>query len=136
MSEPAPARVEPSLDPTDWDGVRATFRAAVDLALDHVQHIRDKPVWTPTPVPVKVALHEAAPRQSQALGGLLTRFVRDILPHATGNLHPRFFGWVHGGGNIAGALGEMLAAFINCNLGGRDHVGVYVERQVLDWCKE
>jgi aromatic-L-amino-acid/L-tryptophan decarboxylase len=136
MSAPAPSRAEPSLDPTDWDAVRATFRAAVDVALDHVEHIREKSVWTPTPAPVKATLREAAPRRPQALDGLLTRFVRDFLPHATGNLHPRFFGWVHGGGNIAGALGEMLAAFINSNLGGRDHVGVYVERQVIDWCKE
>ena len=131
-----PTGAEPSLDPEDWQSVRATFRDAIDVALDHVQHIRDKPVWVPTPAAVKATLREAAPRQPRSLNSLLARFVRDFLPYATGNLHPRFFGWVHGGGNIAGALGEMLAAFINSNLGGRDHVGVYVEREVIDWCKE
>ncbi|MGE5139688.1 MAG: pyridoxal phosphate-dependent decarboxylase family protein, partial [Rudaea sp.] len=31
---------------------------------------------------------------------------------------------------------EMLAAGLNPNLGGGDHVANYVERQVIDWCKE
>lgn len=30
----------------------------------------------------------------------------------------------------------MLAAFMNCNAGGRDHVAITVERQIIDWCKE
>jgi aromatic-L-amino-acid/L-tryptophan decarboxylase len=51
-------------------------------------------------------------------------------------VHPRFWGWVHGSGNISGALGEMLAAFMNCNAGGRDHIATYVERQVVEWSKE
>ena len=34
------------------------------------------------------------------------------------------------------ALGEMLAGFMNCNAGGRDHTATYVERQVIDWSKE
>jgi glutamate/tyrosine decarboxylase-like PLP-dependent enzyme len=76
------------------------------------------------------------PQRPQALDELLQLFLDDMLPYGTGNIHPRFFGWVHGSGNLAGALGEMLAGLINCNLGGRDHVAVYVERQVIQWCKE
>ncbi len=29
----------------------------------------------------------------------------------------------------------MLAAFMNCNVGGREHIAVHLERQVIDWCK-
>ncbi len=58
------------------------------------------------------------------------------MPYATGNVHPRFWGWVHGSGNLAGVLGEMLAAFMNRNAGGRDHIATYIERQVVDWSKE
>ena len=63
-------------------------------------------------------------------------FEEAVLPYGTGNTHPRFWGWVHGSGNVAGVLGEMLAAFMNCNAGGRDHIATYIERQVIDWSKE
>ena len=76
-----------------------------------------------------------ARRTARRSTSLLAEFKRDILPYGTGNIHPRFFGWVHGAGNVAGAMGDMLAGFMNCNVGGRDHVAVHVERQVIDWCK-
>jgi glutamate/tyrosine decarboxylase-like PLP-dependent enzyme len=44
-------------------------------------------------------------------------------------------GWVHGGGNVVGALAEMLAAGLNANLGGRDHVPIEVERQITEWTR-
>ena len=53
-----------------------------------------------------------------------------------GNIHPRFWGWVIGAGTPLGALAEMLAAGLNPNMGGGEHAGNYVERQVLAWCKE
>ena len=56
--------------------------------------------------------------------------MRYILPYATGNTHPGFMGWVHGGGNVPGMLAEMLAAGLNANLGGRDHMPIEVERQI------
>jgi aromatic-L-amino-acid decarboxylase len=37
-------------------------------------------------------------------------FLRDVLPYATGNVHPGFMGWVHGGGTAVGMLADMLAA--------------------------
>ena len=57
--------------------------------------------------------------------------MRFILPYAAGNVHPGFMGWVHGGGTVEGMLAEMLAAGLNANLGGRDHMPIEVERQVL-----
>jgi glutamate/tyrosine decarboxylase-like PLP-dependent enzyme len=132
--KPPPDRI--SLDPADWEALKASFGQAAALAIDQLSAIGDAPVWRETPLDVKERLREALPRRPIAPDALLARFAEDILPYGTGNLHPRFFGWVHGGGNVAGALGEMLAAFMNCNVGGRDHVAVYVERQVLAWCKE
>ena len=125
-----------SLDPQDWEALRSTFHDAIDLAIDHLRGIRQQPVWRATPEAVKERLVAALPRKPEALDEVLSAFAQDILPYGTGNIHPRFFGWVHGSGNLAGALGEMLAAFMNCNVGGRDHVAVYVERQVIQWCRE
>jgi aromatic-L-amino-acid/L-tryptophan decarboxylase len=62
--------------------------------------------------------------------------MRFVLPYATGNVHPGFMGWVHGGGTVEGMLAEMLAAGLNANLGGRDHMPIEVERQVLHWVRE
>ncbi len=42
-------------------------------------------------------------------------FQRLVVPYATGNLHPRFMGWVHGGGNPVGMLAEMLAGGLNAS---------------------
>lgn len=125
-----------SLDPQDWEALRSTFHDAIDLAIDHLRDIRQQPVWRETPDAVKARLSAALPRKPEPLDEVLARFAEDILPYGTGNIHPRFFGWVHGSGNLAGALGEMLAAVMNCNVGGRDHVAVYVERQIIQWCKE
>jgi glutamate/tyrosine decarboxylase-like PLP-dependent enzyme len=125
-----------SLDPADWAALKRSFHAAIDQAIDHLQGIREQPVWRPTPDAVKARLTAALPRRPEPLDDVLARFAEDILPYGTGNIHPRFFGWVHGSGNLAGALGEALAGLMNCNLGGRDHVAVYVERQVVAWCKE
>ena len=66
----------------------------------------------------------------------MTTFQRLVQPYATGNLHPRFMGWVHGGGNPVGMLAELLAGGLNANLGGRDHAPIEVERQVIAWAAE
>jgi aromatic-L-amino-acid/L-tryptophan decarboxylase len=124
-----------TLDPADWDALKQSFHAAIDQAIDHLRDRREAPVWRPTPDAVKARLEAPLPRRPEALDAVLQRFAADILPFGTGNVHPRFFGWVHGAGNVAGALGEALAALMNCNVGGRDHVAVYVERQIVDWCK-
>jgi glutamate/tyrosine decarboxylase-like PLP-dependent enzyme len=125
-----------SLDPEDWDEVRATFHLAVDRCIDAMRTVRDRPVWQPTPDGVKARLCDPVPRLGEPFGEVLEEFDKSIRPYATGNTHPRFFGWVHGSGSVAGALGEMLAAFMNSNAGGRDHAATYVERQVIDWCRE
>src|SRR6202000_1301669 len=57
------------------------------------------------------------------------------MPYATGHVHPGSRGWVHGGGTAVGMLAEMLAAGLNANLGGRDHIPVEVERQIVEWTR-
>lgn len=58
---------------------------------------------------------------------------RDIMPYATGNTHPGFFGWVHGTGSPIGVAAEMVAATMNANCGGRDHGAMQVEAAVIGW---
>ncbi|HKE37646.1 MAG TPA: pyridoxal-dependent decarboxylase, partial [Candidatus Baltobacteraceae bacterium] len=121
------------LDPKDWDAFRSLSHAALDDALDYLQGVRERPVWQPVPSDVRERLRTGLPIDPAPLDDVYREFVENILPYPTGNIHPRFFGWVHGSGTPTGALAELLAATMNSNVGGRDHGAVYVERQVIDW---
>ena len=127
---------ERSLDPNDWEQARAVAHEALDHALDFLQSVRDRPVWRPVPEAVRKKLLEALPADTQELETTVLEFEKLILPYASGNVHPRFFGWVHGTGTVAGVLAEMFAATMNSNCGGREHGAVYVERAVVEWCKQ
>ncbi len=124
------------LDPEDWEGFRAQAHRALDEILDYTRDIRDRPVWRPVPETVRARLRTPMPRNPDGLTAACEEFRDSILPYATGNVHPLFMGWVHGGGNPAGIVGEMLAAGLNANLGGRDHAPIEVERQVIRWMAE
>jgi aromatic-L-amino-acid/L-tryptophan decarboxylase len=125
-----------NLDPADWHSARAQGHRMLDDILDYIENIRARPVWQPIPDGVRARLREELPRGPSDLSVVHDAFMRDILPYATGNVHPGFMGWVHGGGNVPGMLAEMLAAGLNANLGGRDHMPLEVERQIVHWLRE
>jgi glutamate/tyrosine decarboxylase-like PLP-dependent enzyme len=129
-------RARTSLDPSDWDRFRAQGHRMLDDMLDYLQHIRERPVWQPVPDDVRARFREPLPADPTDLAIVHDEFMQSILPFATGNSHPGFMGWVHGGGNPDGMLAEMLAAGLNANLGGRDHVPMEVERQIVQWARE
>jgi aromatic-L-amino-acid decarboxylase len=122
-----------TLDPSDWPAFRAQAHRMLDDILDYVENIRERPVWQPISEEVRSRFHSDIPREPSDLAAVHGEFMRDILPFTTGNVHPGFMGWVHGGGTPVGILAEMLAAGLNANLGGRDHIPVEVERQIVRW---
>jgi aromatic-L-amino-acid/L-tryptophan decarboxylase len=124
-----------TLDPQNWDEIRAQGHRMLDDMIDYAANIRERPVWSPIPDAVRMRFHQKLPRQSSDLGGVYREFTDFIVPYATGNVHPGFMGWVHGGGTAVGMLAEMLAAGLNANLGGRDHIPLEVEGQVVEWVR-
>jgi aromatic-L-amino-acid/L-tryptophan decarboxylase len=124
-----------TLDPKNWDDIRAQGHRMLDDMLDYVADIRERPVWRPIPDDVRARFNAALPRQPSDFGEVYREFADFIMPYATGNVHPGFMGWVHGGGSAVGMLAEMLAAGLNANLGGRDHIPIEVERQVVEWTR-
>jgi len=124
------------LDPKDWKAFRALSHAALDDAIDYLETVRERPVWQEVPADVRERLRSPMPLDPSPLEDVYAEFVRDVLPYPTGNIHPRFFGWVHGSGTPTGALADLLASTMNSNVGGRNHGAVYVERQVVDWFRE
>jgi aromatic-L-amino-acid/L-tryptophan decarboxylase len=127
---------EETLDPQDWDAMRALGHRMVDDMLTYLQTVRERPVWQPMPEAVKENLKKPLPLQPQSPEDAYRDFVENVLPYPLGNIHPRFWGWVMGNGTPFGVLAEMLAATMNPNLGGGSHVANNVELQVLDWCKQ
>ena len=131
-----PAASSSLLDPADWDAFGELAHRLLDEAIDHLRTARERPVWQPVPAAAREALQEPLPIEGQGAAATVETALRAILPYPTGNTHPRFFGWVHGSGTAGGLLAEILAAAMNANLGGRDHGAIYVERQVIDWCRQ
>jgi aromatic-L-amino-acid decarboxylase len=124
-----------SLDPKDWEECRRTMHRLVDACLDQLEEVRQHP-WKPVDQEFVegVALQGVTPESG--LEAMAMEMVNKIMPYHAGNIHPRFFGWVQGTGNVAGLMGEIVAATMNSNCGGRDHGAVYVEREVIRWCAE
>ncbi len=104
--------------------------------LDYIATIRERPVWQQAPKSTEGQFQSRLPSAPSTLANTLGMFQQHILPYAVGNTHPGFMGWVHGGGNVVGMLAEMLAAGLNSNLGGRDHIPIVVEQQVVRWMAE
>ncbi|KJS35509.1 MAG: cytochrome D ubiquinol oxidase subunit I [Hyphomonas sp. BRH_c22] len=130
--EPTP---QESLDPEDWDEFRAQAHRMLESALDRMQSSRQGRVWTELPADIKDALKSPLPRQGLGTDDVISR-METLLPYGAGNTNPRFFGWVHGSGTPSNILAEMAASSMNANVGGRDHGAIYVEKQVISWCRE
>src|SRR5215813_11383291 len=131
-----PAEANETLDPQDWDALRAQGHRMLDDMIDYIATIRERPVWQPIPDTVRTQFRAALPRQPSGLADVYREFTDFVVPYATGNVHPGFMGWVHGGGSAVGMLAEMLAAGLNANLGGRDHMPIEVERQIVEWTRQ
>ncbi|MGA7809793.1 pyridoxal phosphate-dependent decarboxylase family protein [Bradyrhizobium sp.] len=125
-----------TLDPQNWDDIRAQGHRMLDDMIDYVATIRERPVWRPIPDVIRAQFRAELPRRPSELGEVYREFTDFVVPYATGNVHPGFMGWVHGGGSAVGMLAEMLAAGLNANLGGRDHIPIDVERQIVEWTRE
>lgn len=127
---------EETLDPENWQELRELGHRMVEDMMDWLERLRERPAWQPVPENVKTNLNQPVPVEGQSREQVYEDFLTDVRPFAKGNLHPRFWGWVEGNGTPFGALAEMLAAAMNSNVAFGDQSAVYVEKQVIDWCKE
>lgn len=128
--------MEETLDPRDWDELRALGHQIVDDMFAHMQSLREQPTWQPFPENALEQIGGALPLDEGDVLQVYENFKENILPYPNGNLHPRFWGWVQGTGTPLGVLSELLAATMNPNVGGGNHAAAHVETQVLDWLKE
>ena len=99
--------------------------------LEYLRTVRERPVWRPVPADVRKRLSGAPPPRSPAdPADVYEEFKRDVLPYPTGNIHPRFWGWVIGTGTPLGMLADMLASGMNPQVAEFDDSSAVVENQV------
>ncbi|MAT42450.1 MAG: amino acid decarboxylase [Anaerolineaceae bacterium] len=125
-----------TLDPENWDEMRALAHRMVDDAITYLKTIRERPVWQQIPDEIAARFDEPAPLEPVGPDAVYQEFSETILPYPMGNTHPRFWGWYMGAGTVLGALADFLASIMNPNLAGGNHVANLVEDQVINWIKE
>lgn len=124
-----------TLDPDDWEAMRALAHRMIDDAIDYTRDIRQQPVWKPLPEDVAATFTRPAPLKPTPPELVYETFLQTIFPYPMGNPHPRFWAWYMGNGTITGALADFMAAVMNPNLGGGEHAANHVEAQVIQWLK-
>jgi glutamate/tyrosine decarboxylase-like PLP-dependent enzyme len=125
-----------TLDPRDWNELRALGHRMVDDMLDYLAGVRERPVWQPVPAQVRAAFETPVPLEAADAAAVYDEFRRNVLPYPTGNIHPRFWGWVMGTGTPLAMLADMLASGMNSHLAGYDQSASLMERQVVRWMAE
>src|SRR5213592_3044356 len=124
----------PAIDPEHF---RRMGHALVDLVTDHFAGIRERPVFRPMqPAERATLMQEALGEAGARPEVIIERFRTAVLPHAMGNGHPRFFGWVNSPPAPIGVLADFLAAAMNPSCAGGDHAAIYVERAAVRWLME
>jgi glutamate/tyrosine decarboxylase-like PLP-dependent enzyme len=125
-----------TLDPADWDEMRALAHRMVDDAIDYLATVAERPVWQSVPQHVRETFDTPAPRGPTKPEDVYQAFRENIFPYPMGNIHPRFWAWYMGSGTVMGALADFLASVMNPNLGGGNHVANMVEAQVIGWMRD
>ena len=128
---------EETLDPDDWEAMRALGHRMIDDMLDHLKDLRERPVWQHAPQDVKAHFDSPPPLEPLPAEAVYDEYQQYILPYPLGNSHPRFWGWIAGTGTVMGSFAELLATLTNTPSGAFAYISPnYVERQVVNWCKE
>jgi glutamate/tyrosine decarboxylase-like PLP-dependent enzyme len=121
----------------DLDEFRRAGHALIDAVADHLETLPGRPVWQPLPEDLRAALLELPlPDGPTGLEALAEGMARDVLPHAMGNGHPAFFGWVNSPPALAGVLASLTAAAMNPSVVSGDHADVHLERTTVRWLAE
>lgn len=125
-----------TLDPENWDTMRQLGHLMIDDLFDYWKGIRDEKIWKPIPSEVKEFLNKPIPEHGQDPETIYQEFKNNIFPYNKGNVHPRFFAWIQGTGTPLGVLADFLASGMNPNVAIGEHSAMYVDRQVVNWCKQ
>ena len=130
-------RAPVELDPEEF---RRLGHETVDAIADFLRTLGERPVTTTeTPVEVRRALGGGGlPEHGTAPDELLRDAARVLFEHSALNGHPRFFAYITSSAAPIGALGDLLAAAVNPNVGGFPlaPLATELEAQTVRWIAE
>jgi aromatic-L-amino-acid/L-tryptophan decarboxylase len=134
MSQENVKPTEETLDPQDWEAMRALGHRMVDDMMTYLQNVRSKPG---DPLTRKAIDEICVPLTQEGEGEekVYRVFQGSILPYTLSATSPRFLGFVAGTGSPYGMFVEMLRAGVNSLQEGLSVEG-QVHRQVINWLKE
>jgi aromatic-L-amino-acid decarboxylase len=127
---------EETLDPANWNEMEKLGMQMVSDMMQYLSTVRERKVWQAPTAEVKEYFQQEPPAEGEVPEKVYESFKKNILPYPTGNIHPRFWGWVMGNGTPFAMMADMLAAGINLNQGGGNQAGGLVEAQVIDWFRD
>ena len=121
------------------DAFREAGHRLVDEISAFPESLPNRPV-TPaeTPRAVRDLLPDALPDEGVDPTSLLAETTPIVLDHSLLNGHPRFFGYIWASAAPIGALGDLLAAAVNPNVGGWElsPVASEMEAQCVRWVSD
>ncbi len=131
----------PGVAGADWEWDAAELRRyghrVVDLLVEHLTTLPDRPVFRPYPRDLAEArLAAPLPEQGRPADELLDEIAATVLPWPLGNGHPRWAGWVNGPPSPLAVLADALATAMNPSVAGGNHAATYVEKQAVRWLGE
>ena len=85
-----------TLDPEDWEEMRALSHRIVDDAITYLKKVGKRPVWQPVPEDVATRFDSPVPLEPAGADAVYQEFLETVFPYPMGNIHPRFWGWYMG----------------------------------------
>ncbi|HTD53277.1 MAG TPA: aspartate aminotransferase family protein [Thermoanaerobaculia bacterium] len=119
---------------------RSAGHRTVDRIADFLTNLREGPVTAgEVPSVVRASLPPGSvPADGMPAEKLLEATVDLLIRHSLFNGHPRFFGYITSSAAPIGALGDLLAAIFNPNVGGWNlsPIASEIEAQTVRWIAE
>jgi aromatic-L-amino-acid/L-tryptophan decarboxylase len=123
------------------DGFRRVGHALVDRIADFLESLPTRAVApgdSPASLQALIGAGHPLPRGGTDAADLLSSTAALLFEHSLFNGHPRFFGYITSSPAPIGALGELLAAAVNANVGSwrLGPAATEIEVQAVRWIAE
>jgi glutamate/tyrosine decarboxylase-like PLP-dependent enzyme len=123
--------LEETLDPRNWDAMRAISHQLLDDMMDYLQNIRSQP-YIPVTEEAKKAIQTPLPKKGDGEEKVYHLFKEHIIPHSFQITRPDIWGNVCGTGSLYGMLTDMVISGINSG----SMFLTFIDKQSIEWIKE
>jgi glutamate/tyrosine decarboxylase-like PLP-dependent enzyme len=123
--------LEETLDPKNWDEMRALAHQMLDDMMDYLQNIRNQP-FTALTEEAKKAIQIPLSEKGDGEETVFKLFKEKVVPHSFQITRPDIWGNVCGTGSLYGMFTDMVISGINSG----SMFLTYIDKQSIDWIKE